>query len=248
MCLNFTKIDSNTSALKYPINLWLNIFNMSTFIYYKGVRFLRTSAKASLKITPPLDEVIVGSILGDLTAERPNNNCNTRLTFKQSLVNKEYLLHLFSLFEEYCGSKPINLSYFDNRPDRMNTYKSIKFSTLSLPCFNIYRELFYNAAGQKIVPSCIKDLLTARGLAYWFCDDGYKATNGFYFATDSFTDNDLLLLLDVLRTKFELECGIHKTTNGYRIYIFSTSREKFISLVKPYMLEHFYYKLGLDEG
>lgn len=60
MCLNFTKMDSNTSALIYPSKLWLNIFNMNTFIYYNGVIFFSTSAKASLNITPPLDEVIVG--------------------------------------------------------------------------------------------------------------------------------------------------------------------------------------------
>lgn len=32
-------------------------------------------------------------------------------------------------------------------------------------------------------------------------------------------------------------------TNGYRIYIPSSSKEKLIKLVKPYFIEHFYYKL-----
>jgi hypothetical protein len=41
-------------------------------------------------------------------------------------------------------------------------------------------------------------------------------------------------------------CSLHKHTNGYRIYIFSSSKDELINLVKPYFLDHFYYKLDLD--
>src|SRR4051812_35522710 len=146
----------------------MKLLNIKTFLYHSWgfslrgrVIFYATSAKALLQITPLLHEIIVGSMLGDLTAERPNSNRNTRLIFKQSAAHKDYIDHLFSLFTLYCGSKPIGLSRFDSRPNRMKTYKSIKFQTFSLPSFNIYKELFYNADGVKIVPSNIKDLLTA---------------------------------------------------------------------------------------
>jgi len=155
----------------------MKLLNIKTFLYHSWGFSLRgrvisyaTSAKAFLQITPLLHEIIVGSMLGDLTAERPNSNRNTRLIFKQSAAHKEYIDHLFSLFTLYCGSKPIVLSRFDSRLNRMKTYVSIKFQTFSLPCFNVYKELFYNADGVKIVPSNIMDLLTARGLAYWFMD------------------------------------------------------------------------------
>jgi LAGLIDADG DNA endonuclease family len=68
------------------------------------------------------------------------------------------------------------MSKFDSRPDKMKEYGAIKFVTLSLPlvldcpkaraCFNIYRELFYNSEGKKIIPENLEELLTARGLAY----------------------------------------------------------------------------------
>jgi hypothetical protein len=87
-------------------------------------------------------------MLGDLTAEKPSVKHNTRLQFKQSKVNLVYINHLYELFKEYCGSKPINLSRFDNRPNKMKTYHAVKFQTLSLPCFNKYRELFYNSVPQ----------------------------------------------------------------------------------------------------
>lgn len=98
-----------------------------------SLRYVGKSAKAHLEVTPMLDEIIIGSILGDLSAERPTPTNNTRLQFKQSRINEPYIVHLYSLFSEYCGSKPINLSRFDNRPDRMKTYQAIKFQTLSLP-------------------------------------------------------------------------------------------------------------------
>ena len=48
-----------------------------------------------------LRQVIVGLMLGDLTAERSHLNGNTRLRFYQSNVNKLYIYHLYSLFNLY---------------------------------------------------------------------------------------------------------------------------------------------------
>jgi LAGLIDADG DNA endonuclease family len=58
------------------------------------------------------------------------------------------------------------MSKFDTRISKNKTYNAIKFQTLSLPCFNIYIELFYNSEGKKILPANIKELLTIKGLAY----------------------------------------------------------------------------------
>ena len=77
-------------------------------------------------------------------------------------------------------------------------------------------------------------------------DDGYKSDNGFYFCTESYTLNENLKLVKILKNKFNLNCGVHKHTNGYRIYIFSSSKKDLLELVKPYLISHFYYKLNLD--
>jgi hypothetical protein len=140
------------------------------------------------------------------------------------------------------------MSKFDSRPNKMKEYSAIKFLTLSLPCFNIYRELFYDHTGKKILPENLEELLTPRGLAFWFMDDGYKFRNGFYISTESFSLSENEFLIKILKNKFNLDCSIHSTTNGHRIYIFSSSREKFINLIKPYFIPHFYYKLSLDSS
>src|SRR4029078_6846321 len=102
------------------------VFNKMNFI-----RNYRTSAKRDLILKPELKEVLSGSMIGDLYAERKNDNCNTRIQFHQSSINKLYIDHLFDLFKDYCGSKPILNTYFDSRPNKNKEYSSIKFATLS---------------------------------------------------------------------------------------------------------------------
>lgn len=208
-------------------------------------RFYRKSSMYHLNLTTELDEIIIGCLLGDLSAEKKNINSNTRLQFKQSIINIDYVNYLYSLFKDYCGSAPIVIKSFDDRPSKMKEYSAIKFQTLSLPCFNKNREMFYNLEGTKIIPLNLIDCLTARGLAHWIMDDGYKFNKGFYLSTESFTLNEHKLLINILKSKFDLESNYHKHTNGYRLYIFSSSMDKLKSTVKPYVLTHFYYKLGL---
>ena len=93
---------------------------------------------------------------------------------------------MYNLFQVYCGTGPLNMSKFDSRVNKNKTYYAIKFQTLSLPCFNIYRELFYNSDGKKILPANIENFLTVKGLAYWLKDDGYKSGKSLYICTKSF--------------------------------------------------------------
>lgn len=185
-------------------------------------------------------------MLGDLYAERIKPQSNTRLQFKQSNKNKVYIDHLFFLFKDYCNSKPKITSSVEERPGKKELNVSIKFWTLSLPCFNKFRELFYDNSGKKFIPFNLEENITARSLAYWAMDDGYKSTSGFYFCTESYTLEDNLKLAfrcpGILKIKFSLECGIHKHSNGCRLYVFSSSKNRLLELVKPYLINHFYYK------
>lgn len=216
----------------------------------KHIRLYRKSAKSHLNLTSELEEILYGLMLGDIHAERKNANSNTRIQFKQSIKNKAYIDHLYSLFQNYCGSNeaPKINSSFDSRPNKNKIYSSIKFCNLSLPCFNKFRILFYNSEGIKILPLNIANLLTARSLAYWIMDDGYKFKNGFYLCTESFSLNENEILKNLFKEKFNLDCGIHKHTNGYRLYIFSNSKNNLLKLVKPYLISHFYYKFEIENS
>ena len=210
------------------------------------VRFYRKSAKYALELNAELKEILIGLMLGDLFAEKRNPNSNTRLQFKQSLKNKVYIEHLYSIFKDYCNSEPKITSSRDNRIGKKEFNVSIKFWTQSLPCFNQFRDLFYDDSGKKFIPLNLEKIITARSLAYWAMDDGYKSVNGFYFCTESYTLEENHKLSLILKNQFNLDCGVHKHTNGHRLYVFGKSKDILLNLVKPYLIDHFYYKFDLN--
>ena len=137
-------------------------------------------------------------MLGDLHAEKLKTTSNTRLQFKQSIKNEVYINHLYSIFKDYCNSEPKITTSIERRSNRKGLSVSIKIWTSSLPCFNKFRELFYNELGIKFIPINLEELITSRSLAYWAMDDGYSSTNGFYFCTESYTLEDNYRLKNIL--------------------------------------------------
>lgn len=73
-------------------------------------------------------------------------------------------------------------------------------------------------------------------------DDGYKSAKGFYLCTESYTLEENQRLVQILKNRFNLDCGVHTHTNGHRLYVFSSSKDKLLKLIKPYLINHFYYK------
>ena len=193
-------------------------------------------------IPTALKEIIVGLALGDLNIRR--RSINTCLRFKQSYKNEPYMLHLFTLFQEYCKMTP---RVTDARL-KGKVYQSMIFDTLTYAAFNYFFELFYKE-GKKFVPKNIQELITPIGLAYWAMDDGTADRSGFCFHTDSFTKEDVQLLVDALKNKFGLDCAIHtrndRVKKPYIIYVKANSWEKLKGLIEPYVLPHFAYKLVL---
>lgn len=72
---------------------------------------------------------------------------------------------MLSFFLPFCVKDYIPQSRIvrDNRTKK--TYSAISFTTMQLPCFNEFKEMFYEL-NVKRVPSNIYELLTPRGLAF----------------------------------------------------------------------------------
>ena len=113
-----------------------------------------------------------------------------------------YFNHILELLKPYL-SKDLKLkerSFTDNRSNIK--YSSVQFATLSLPCFNYYKDIFYNSDNLKIVPKNIQNLLTPRGLAYWIMEDGSLQNKGLHLNTYGFTNQDILNLKSTLENMF----------------------------------------------
>lgn len=72
---------------------------------------------------------------------------------------------------------------------------------------------------------------------------GSKAKYGFYLNTQSFTNEENLLLVKTLKDKFNLNSTVHKARQNYIIYIKADSMSNFKNIVKPYFHESMLYKL-----
>lgn len=187
------------------------------------------------------DEILIGLLLGDVHVSKVNTK-NSRFLFEQGEVHRDYLFHLYDLFKDYCKTEPKISSRFDKRTNK--TYSRVKFSTLTSPLFNYYHNLFY-LNGNKIIPANLGELLTARSLAYWAMDDGNKTGTGFRLNTQSFTKDENLFLMKILKDNFNLDCTLNiHSKNLYRIYITTKSMPKFKDLVSPYFHESMMYKLN----
>ena len=187
----------------------------------------------------------MGLLLGDLYAHIAGGCVNVKLTFRQGIVHKEYLLHLYDLFSNFCPQGPkIQNSLADIRTGKV--YSAIYFLTYSLSCLNDIFKLFY-VNKKKVIPANIGQLLTPLSLCYWIADDGcWNKTNKYVvLCTDSFTKEEVNLLINVLNDKFNLKCYIYKQGGGFRIVIPSYSVPVLQSLLSPIMPSMMKHKIGL---
>nr|ABX45146.1 endonuclease 1 [Heterostelium pallidum] len=201
-------------------------------------------------------DLIYGTLLGD---GHIGSSSVAFYAAGQGHLQQDYLLHKYDILKNITKMKP----YLNKCA--ITDYMSYKFSTLTNNNLLGLRKIFYlhDATGAlvkgldgkviKIVPPNISELINARGLAYWFMDDGCADQYGYKFATNSFDKKSLDYIVDMLKNKFNLpdvtlqKHGLGNITGlpEYKIYIGAKSREKFRALVEPYMLDTLKYKLEI---
>lgn len=236
-------------------NFFINIdyiflYFSTTLILYsarstKGVLRLSSLERSGISLPDEIKEVLIGILLGDAHINRRSPTFNSRLIYGQTTKYKEYFDLVYNIFKPLCanGHKP----YFNQAVDKRNNeiYYSFHFATMQLPCFNLYREIFYNL-NKKLIPINIYELLTPRALAFWAMDDGSRHGDGLHISAYAFSEKDIDKLMYTLQDKFGLKCSIHyNRDNKPRIYIFKESMNNLSYLVSEYFIKEMLYKLGL---
>lgn len=212
----------------------------------KGIVRLSPSERALIISPMEVKEILIGILLGDSHISRRSSTANSRLIYAQTAITyKECFDHVFNIFASFCVNAYISQSKIvrDNRTKK--TYSAISLTTMQLPCFNVYKDYFYEL-NVKIVPNNIYELLTPRGLAFWIMDDGSKKGDGLHISVYAFSTTDVDKLMFTLQDKFNLKTFIHYNRDKKpRIYIFKESMDTLINLVKPYFIKEMLYKLGI---
>lgn len=191
------------------------------------------------------DETIIGLLLSDshLTSI-PNKFRNSRFTISQSTKYEE-MIDFITKYLNDLGFNTTKKSYM-----RKTGIWSTNLSSSSYPELTLLRKLWYPDEF-KIVPRSLK--LTDKSLAFWFMGDGtsrFTYKNFIVevgFCTESFRLNDCLYLKSELE-RLGIKSRINRYKNGFRIYVkHKESVIKLMSLVKPYMIQCYYYKVKIPE-
>lgn len=230
----------------------------------QSVKNFSTDARLSLKNKPKrlanferrrtslsedLEQILIGLLLGDVCVQGQNRkNGLACLFFELSVNNKSYIFYLYKLFKQYSRSEPRIVKRIANKGTGKTSFTRIQFATNTLVCFNELYLTFY-PKGKKIVPLNIEELLTPLGLAYWICEKGSfnKKHNYINIDTNSYTLQEVDLLLGVLRSKFNLNCTMKEERIGYTITIAASSISHIQSLLKPIMPSIMLHKIGLNK-
>lgn len=206
--------------------------------------------KESLVLTNDMRGIIVGLLLGDANMQTFTQHGKTwRLRITQGGNNHfEYIQHLRTLLDPWTD---MNLGTNNETTKDGKVYNKWYFNTLTFTQFAELGNAFYpmNSDNRrlKVIPPQIGDWMTDKSLAYWFMDDGSRKwgdkVTGVRFCSESFTKDEVDLLISILNTKFGIIGTANKDSKGWRINISTKSYDKFYDLVKPHVIPSMMYKL-----
>lgn len=189
---------------------------------------------------------------------RKHGHWNTRIGLKQSVKNFSYLWQVYNELAYLC-SGPL---YLSKNVLRGKTFYSWSFYTRQLACLKENFNLFYVEEKGKIIKTIKPNLffyLDYIALAHFIQGDGSKQDKGIYLNTLSFTLEEVVLLINILIIKFDIQPTLHKkkadtsiytkpsnsykSKMSYRIFISGKDLNKIKPQLVPYFSKHFLYKI-----
>ena len=188
-----------------------------------------------------LKQLIIGSLLGDGTFEKIENDYgNTSLVIAHCLKQEEYIKFKFSLLQKYSLVNKVRESAHTDSRFKNPEYHELRIRTRRNPIFTYIRKKCYIDGKKHISFDVIEDL-GPLGLAIWYMDDGFVTKDSCIFSTCSFTEHEQELLAHFLLGRFGLHFTVGKNDNS--MYLKSADFSKFKELVSPYILKCMEYKL-----
>ena len=210
----------------------------------------------TINITKYEKSIIIGLILSDGWIQK-RKHWNSRLGFKQSIINFNYIWYIFNNLSILCSNYP----YLCKTILRGKTFFSLEFYTRQLKCLNEIYNLFYSS-NKKVIKEDLIYYMNYIILAHWIMGDGSKKGNGLVISTNSFDLKENILLMNILKIKFDINSSVQKCQSqsiwsksknldnknlnkiSYQIYINKKNFNKIKLKIKPYIIDHFLYKIS----
>ena len=232
-------LSTNTNTSCKQITLWNKQIGINSMSFKPR---LTNSDKTLLKLTPRVKSIIIGLILSDAWLQK-RGHWNSRIGFKQSINNFPYLWNIYNELGYLCSGLPMAAKTVT----RGKIFHSVFLQTRQLTCLNEIFNLFYLTQNDQVIKTVKQELffyMDYMVLAHWIMGDGSKRAKGIVLCTDNFSLQEVVLLVNILILKFDINPTIQRGKNKVRIYINGKSLMKIKPFILPYFVDHFLYKIN----
>ena len=222
------------------------------------------------KLTDLQRSVLVGNLLGDGTLSKQQGSAgSSNFKIDQAATEKgiEYIHFIYNILAPWVGT-PAKLRYKNNKAHSL-WFRTFRMKELDFYREQFYT-IDANGQRKKVIPPLLHKWLDHVALALWFMNDGSKEDYGYRIHTQCFTVAQIRQLQKILQQNFGLTTGIGRDRKSVvgkiseeikeerkllsllndptcRTYYFlemdAKHRDHFTSLVEPYILPGFQYKL-----
>lgn len=206
----------------------------------KGI--LTREARNAIDLTHKQKSILVGMILSDAwIKKRPG--WNPAVSIKQSMKHIKYVYFLLNELKSLFSSYP----HITSNIKRGKRFFALTLTTRSLQAINPITNLFLESkySNKKVIKAELFDYINYISLAHWIMGDGSKKNKGTILCTDSFSFKEIVLLMNILRIKFDLETRIFFEKGKPRIFIPQKELKKIRVQLEPFMIKEFLYKIHL---
>jgi LAGLIDADG DNA endonuclease family len=242
--ISLLKILSVNTPLKFfSTNNNTNIKDLVIYDKYSKFKlnsknFLTKLDRNYIILTKEEKSIIIGLLLSDAWLQK-RKGWNPRIGLKQSIKNFQFLWNTFIKLSKLCSSHP----FLTKTIKRDKLCFGVGFQTRQLKClYEIYEIMYKN--NKKVIKPILFDYIDYIVIAYWIMGDGAKRNKGVILCTDNFSLKEIILLINILKIKFNIDCTIHKDNNKHRIFINKKSLNKIYNNIKPYFDNKFLYKIN----
>lgn len=194
-------------------------------------------SEKDLELSNEQEQFILGSLLGDLSIDLTEQMKNAKLCLVHSVKQEELFMKKVEILGEFMGNYKL-YSQYDNRTDKI--YQTWRGNSKAHKLFNEVYNLLYPNKIKTITQEYLDKINHPIALAYWFMDDGSECGT---IATNCFSLEEVELLINWLKTKWNIISTKQKNKENYVLHISQKSRLDFERLIFPYIVPSMYYKL-----
>lgn len=198
---------------------------------------LTNSEKILLELTPRVKSIIIGLILSDAWLQK-RGHWNTRIGFKQSIINFSYLWYIYNELGYLCSGLPMSAKTVT----RGKIFYSVYLQTRQLTCLNEIFNLFYLTINDQIKKTVKQELffyMDYMVLAHWIMATNNIQNNELHFYLKDFSISDKVRLINILIIKFNINCILKSKGNSHYICIPKKETKNLFLTLTPYLYDFY---------